>query len=144
MPRPYIHTVMMRQLAHLRSVYDTIGEQQEYYYYPLRPQVYERILHMFLVCSLTAPCVRGDGGQEEGRFGRGVGLVISEEQKVQYWDHVKRYCPWADNAELDGSHIPLTLYGDSARYGQGFDQSKVTGCYMSINLWRPRSTRMSQ
>ena len=28
--------------------------------------------------------------------------------------------------------MPLSIYGDSARYGQGYDQSKVTGCWMSL------------
>ncbi|CAE7805970.1 unnamed protein product [Symbiodinium necroappetens] len=46
--------------------------------------------------------------------------------------------------DLDGSHIPVTIYGDTARYGTGFDQSKVTGCFLSLVLWRPKSTRMSQ
>ena len=73
-----------------------------------------------------------------------VGLEVCEQQLAAYWRHVKAFCPWANNDLLDGEHIPLTLYGDSARYGQGFDQSKVTGCYLSMVLWRPRSTRMSQ
>lgn len=73
-----------------------------------------------------------------------LGLEIPAGALEKYWCHVKQFCPWAAKDELDGSHIPLTLYGDTARYGTGYDQSKVTGCFMSIVLWRPKSTRMSQ
>ena len=74
-----------------------------------------------------------------------LGLAIPAEKLRQYWQHCKQFCPWAsNNDELDGSHIPLALYGDTARYGTGFDQSKVTGCFLSLVLWRPKSTRMSQ
>ena len=73
-----------------------------------------------------------------------VGLEICQQELAKYWRHVKAFCPWSRDPALDGSHIPLTLYGDSARYGQGFDQSKIIGCFMSCVLWRPKSTRMSQ
>ena len=73
-----------------------------------------------------------------------VGLRISAEALTQYWAHCKEFCPWASAAVFDGTHLPLSIYGDSARYGQGYDMSKVTGCFMSLVLWRPKSTRMSQ
>ena len=73
-----------------------------------------------------------------------VGLNIGSGALARYWRHVKSFCAWVSSEELDGSHIPLTLYGDGARYGQGYDQSKVTGCYLSIPVWRPKSTTMSQ
>ena len=73
-----------------------------------------------------------------------VGVEISSDVLRGYWSHCKRFCAWARDDTLDGSHIPVTLYGDTARYGQGFDQSKVTGCFLSLVLWRPKSTRMSQ
>ena len=73
-----------------------------------------------------------------------LGVEIPHGELQRYWNHCKRFCPWASPPELDGSHIPITLYGDTARYGTGFDQSKVTGCFMSLVLWRPKSTRMSQ
>ena len=75
-----------------------------------------------------------------------LGLRIPADELRRYWQHCRQFLPWAasrDN-DLDGSHIPLTIYGDTARYGTGFDQSKVTGCFLSLNLWRPKSTRMSQ
>ena len=72
------------------------------------------------------------------------GLKISDAALAKYWSHCKTFCSWARHPDLDGSHIPLTLYGDTARYGTGFDQSKVTGCFLSMVLWRPKSTRTSQ
>ena len=73
-----------------------------------------------------------------------LGLKISDAALAKYWSHCKTFCSWARHPDLDGSHIPLTLYGDTARYGTGFDQSKVTGCFLSMVLWRPKSTRTSQ
>ena len=73
-----------------------------------------------------------------------LGLKIPNGALEKYWSHCKAFCPWARHPDLDGSHIPLTLHGDTARYGTGFDQSKVTGCFLSMVLWRPKSTRMSQ
>ncbi|CAE7650278.1 unnamed protein product [Symbiodinium sp. CCMP2592] len=59
-----------------------------------------------------------------------LGLNISTDALSKYWKHCKRYCPWASDPAFDGTHIPVTLYGDTARYGQGYDQSKVTGCFL--------------
>ena len=73
-----------------------------------------------------------------------VGVEIRGEILQKYWSHCKQHFAWAAPDDFDGSHIPLSIYGDSARYGQGYDQSKVTGCWMSLVLWRPKSTRMSQ
>ena len=73
-----------------------------------------------------------------------LGLDISTDVLAKYWAHCKRWCPWCSLDNYDGAHIPVSLYGDTARYGQGFDQAKITGCFMSLVLWRPKSTRMSQ
>ncbi|CAE7325076.1 unnamed protein product [Symbiodinium sp. CCMP2592] len=73
-----------------------------------------------------------------------LGLLIRPEDIDQYWQHQKSFCTWASHNDLDGKHVPVTIYGDTARYGQGYDQSKITGCFMSLPLWRPKSTRMSQ
>ena len=73
-----------------------------------------------------------------------VGIRIPQSALAKYWTHCKEFMPWAQDEALDGSHVPITIYGDTARYGTGFDQSKVTGCFMSLVLWRPKSTRMSQ
>lgn len=73
-----------------------------------------------------------------------VGVHIQPHVLKRYWAHCKKVYAWAAPDDFDGSHMPLSIYGDSARYGQGYDQSKVTGCWMSLVLWRPKSTRMSQ
>ena len=73
-----------------------------------------------------------------------LGVLILPEDIRQYWEHCQEFCIWARNKDFDGHHVPVTIYGDTARYGQGYDQSKVTGCFMSLPLWRPKSTRMSQ
>ena len=70
-------------------------------------------------------------------------IEISAAELKRFWDHCQRFCEWAKFGISDGSHIPVGLYGDTARYGSGFDQSKVTGCFLSLVLWRPKSTRMS-
>ncbi|CAE7879827.1 unnamed protein product [Symbiodinium microadriaticum] len=59
-----------------------------------------------------------------------LGLTIDADTVSKYWAHCKRHCPWAGSDDFDGTHIPVSLYGDTARYGQGYDQSKVTGCFM--------------
>ena len=64
------------------------------------------------------------------------GICIPQSSVDKYWNHVHRFCPWAK--DLPGGHMPLTLYGDTARYGQG------SGFFLSLTLWRPRSTRMCQ
>ena len=73
-----------------------------------------------------------------------VGLEIDDDLLQKYWVHAKQVFLWAAHADFDGSHVPVAVYGDSARYGQGYDQSKITGFWMSLILWRPKSTRMSQ
>lgn len=73
-----------------------------------------------------------------------LGVFIRPEDIQQYWQHCQEFCIWALNKDFDGNHVPVTIYGDTARYGQGYDQAKVTGCFMSLPLWRPKSTRMSQ
>ena len=72
-----------------------------------------------------------------------AGLEIRPSVLQKYWQHCKAVMPWASSSDFDGSRIPISLYGDTARYGQGYDQSKVCGFWMSLVLWRPRSTRMS-
>ena len=71
-----------------------------------------------------------------------VGLDIPWNKLEAYWKHCKRFCEWAK--DFEGQPVPVCLYGDSARYGQGYDQSKITGFWMSLVLWRPKSTRLSQ
>ena len=71
-------------------------------------------------------------------------LKIPEAALRAYWDHAKRFCEWVQEESFDSSHIPVAIYRDTARYGQGYNQSKITGCFMSLVLWRPRSTRLSQ
>ncbi|CAE7853708.1 unnamed protein product, partial [Symbiodinium necroappetens] len=62
-----------------------------------------------------------------------LGLEISAATLSKYWAHCKRWCDWCCCDDYDGTHIPVSLYGDTARYGQGYDQAKVTGCFMSHN-----------
>ena len=39
-----------------------------------------------------------------------LGLKIPNGALEKYWSHCKAFCPWARHPDLDGSHIPLTLY----------------------------------
>ena len=73
-----------------------------------------------------------------------LGLTIDAENLAKFWSHAYQFLPWAAAGGGYDNHMPLTLYGDTAWYGTGYDQSKITGCFMSLTLWRPKSTRMSQ
>eukprot|EP00439_Symbiodinium_sp_Y106_P052781 s2326_g7.t1 len=44
-----------------------------------------------------------------------LGVFIRPEDIEQYWKHCKEFCIWAHNEDFDGEHVPVTLYGDTAR-----------------------------
>lgn len=60
----------------------------------------------------------------------------------RFWNHARSFnLPWAD-ASRDSLHVPLALYGDSAKFSCLGD--KITGVFMSMPLWNPRSSRFSR
>lgn len=71
-----------------------------------------------------------------------IQLEIDMDEIKRFWAHAKRFnLPWAD-ASHDGLHVPLALYGDSAKFSAIGE--KVTGIFMSMSLWNPRSARFSR
>ena len=51
---------------------------------------------------------------------------------------------WAIQSRATPKHIPIAIYGDSARLYTAQRESKYLGIFMSLPLWRPRSTRFSR
>ena len=71
-----------------------------------------------------------------------VGLEFCMEDIRQFWNHAQTFkLPWA-SASNDGTHYPLALYGDSAKFSNAGD--KITGIFISMPLFNPRSSRFSR
>ena len=71
-----------------------------------------------------------------------LGLQMPPGSVQRYWDHAKNNnCPWQDLSH-DGSHIPLGLYGDGAKYSP--DGKKIIGYFLNVVIWCPRLARMSR
>ena len=72
-----------------------------------------------------------------------TGLDIPSEAVRQFW-HVVRDLgrePWAVASPASRDHIPLGIYGDSCQIKGG---EKMMGIFLSLPLWRPKSTRCSR
>lgn len=68
-----------------------------------------------------------------------IGVEVSNTEA--YWKHIKDVgLPWA--AASNGEHIPVALYGDSAKYSASGE--KITCIFMSIPLWNPKAARLSK
>ena len=70
-------------------------------------------------------------------------LVPPPEVVQNYWRHL-RECdmPHAKCFPGDDDHIPFSLYGDECVLGDPKD--KVTGIYLSLTLFKPKSVREGQ
>lgn len=73
------------------------------------------------------------------------GLAIPEEQVIEIWEK-KRMAgeKWALFTTASNRHIPIAIYGDSCRLVTTRRESKYLGIFLSLPLWRPRSTRYSR
>ena len=72
------------------------------------------------------------------------GLDMPPEAVCEYWKfHRDMSVPWAIQHESDGTHIPLGLYGDAAKYGET-NSKKVWGIWLNLVLFRPKSVRLSR
>ena len=73
-----------------------------------------------------------------------VNLEIATDDLCQYWEDARKYKrPWAKKCPPTSSHIPLALYGDSAKTATQYKFEKVTGIFLALPLWRPKSMRYS-
>lgn len=77
-----------------------------------------------------------------------IGMNIPEESVKAFWNHHRAVnSPWMENfSSVSDLHIPLGLYGDGARARQLAFQpvEKVLGIFISLPLFRPKSTRNSR
>lgn len=71
-----------------------------------------------------------------------TGLHISPAVVKRFW-YIKRELArerWALNSPATSDHIPLAVYGDACQCKGG----KLLGIFISLPLWRARSTRCSR
>ncbi len=75
-----------------------------------------------------------------------VGIHVEPSQVAYYWRfNRERGAPWAVRHEGTEQHIPLSVYGDSAKMrSTPFGPQKILGVYLSCPLWRPKSIRCSK
>ena len=73
-----------------------------------------------------------------------IGVQMPPQKVAEYWAHHRnKGVPWALAHQSDGSHIPIGIYGDAAKFGDTNDK-KVWGIWMNLPLFRPASARMSR
>lgn len=71
-----------------------------------------------------------------------LGMEIGDDAVSMYWAHAKKYnCPWK-NISPDGTHQPLGLYGDAAKFAPTGE--KIIAVFLNIVLWAPKSSSMSR
>ena len=75
-----------------------------------------------------------------------VGLKIDMEDVREFWRFSREeVCePWALYSPATERHIPLGLYGDSAKVETEFGSYKVLGVFANLPLFRPSRTRYSR
>lgn len=64
-----------------------------------------------------------------------------------FWDHHRSVnAPWLEGCDASRDHVPIGLYGDGARCRQQAYRpvEKVFGIFLSLPLWRPKSSRFSR
>ena len=78
-------------------------------------------------------------------FSDKFGVKISERALAEFWDHACSHYTWGPNHPGAQTHIPLGVYGDSARYtNQARFQEKLLCITLNLPLWAPRSVRSSR
>ena len=74
-----------------------------------------------------------------------LGFTVSLEERKSYWEEAKSSGePWAVRNPASVAHHPCGIYGDSARLPTSYTQEKVTGIFLNLVLFRPRSIRCSR
>lgn len=74
-----------------------------------------------------------------------VGLDLSQSDVAEYWRHAREFGePFATNSPASDAHHPLGFHGDSARLWTQYKFEKITGIFMNLVLFRPRSIRHSR
>ena len=74
-----------------------------------------------------------------------LGVKVASEHVREFWEHARRQKdPAAVAHPASNAHVPLGLYGDSARVSSSYDSDKVLGIYLNLPLWRPQPIRYSR
>lgn len=74
-----------------------------------------------------------------------TGLTIPQELVTAFWARKREAGEeWALQSPATPQHIPIAIYGDSARLYATQADSKFLGIFISFPLWRPKSTRYSR
>ena len=80
-------------------------------------------------------------------FSDDFGVQISEQSLQQFWHHAGSHFTWGPQhpATAAAQHVPVGLYGDSARYTNqaGFTE-KLLCITLNLPLWNPKSVRSSR
>ena len=74
-----------------------------------------------------------------------AGLNIPTLAVEDFWRKSRAFGEeWALQSEASDRHIPLGLYGDSARVKTEFGGESVAAIFLNLPLWRPKSVRASR
>ena len=74
-------------------------------------------------------------------------VELPDDSIKAFWDHHHSVqSPWLEQCDATRQHIPIGLYADGARCRQQAFRpvEKVFGIFISLPLWRPRSSRLSR
>lgn len=78
-------------------------------------------------------------------FSQNFGVHISEKALHQFWSHATEHFEWGPAHPGRGTHVPLGLYGDSARYTNSAGYAEKLLCItLSLPLYSPKSVRSSR
>lgn len=75
------------------------------------------------------------------------GIEVPQTSVRTFWQHHHRVnAPWLENCDASHDHMPIGLYGDGARCRQQSYRppEKVFGIFLSLPLWRPKTSRFSR
>ena len=74
-----------------------------------------------------------------------AGLKIPQEEVEHFWSRKRANKEeWAIKSPATPKHIPVAIYGDAARLYTAQRESKYLGIFISLPLWRPRSSRFGR
>ena len=74
-----------------------------------------------------------------------MGLDTSIEARKTFWTGARAAKePWAIGHPATDAHHPCGIYGDSARLETSYMPEKITGIFLNLCLFRPKSVRTSR
>ena len=74
-----------------------------------------------------------------------IGICVPTADVREYWQHARQHQqPWALAHPASDEHVPIGLYGDSAKITTAFDSDKILGVFCNFPLWRPKEIRYSR